>query len=62
MTYVAEDYAEAIRNGSDLIEKHAVKQSVSRIDELAQIFAHATKMEIGFWDMGARGADVAERR
>ncbi|ORY10411.1 Phosphomethylpyrimidine kinase-domain-containing protein [Clohesyomyces aquaticus] len=42
-TYVAEDYVEAMRNGSDLIEKHAVKQSVSRIDELAKIFIHATK-------------------
>lgn len=28
----------------DLIEQHAVKQSVSKIDELADIFIHATKV------------------
>lgn len=70
-TYVAEDYTEAMRNSSgscfhklqikanhkeDLVEKEAVKQSVSRIDELAKIFIHATRMEAGFWDMGSSGA------
>jgi hypothetical protein len=28
----------------DLIEKHAVKQSPSRMEELAKIFIHATKV------------------
>ncbi|KAF2814799.1 uncharacterized protein BDZ99DRAFT_378729 [Mytilinidion resinicola] len=55
-TYVADDYTEATVNGSELVEKHAVRQSASRIDELAQIFIHATKMEAGFWDMGVAGA------
>jgi ATP-dependent RNA helicase DDX5/DBP2 len=100
LTYIDDDYAEAMKIGSgtrsktciltldvvadaqvELIEKHAVKQSVSRVDELAHIFVHATKvmqavycvhvcrvaltkrqMEIGFWDMGARGADAASSR
>ncbi|OCL03727.1 hypothetical protein AOQ84DRAFT_400479 [Glonium stellatum] len=43
-TYVAEDYTAAMRNSSDLVEREAVKQSVSRIDELAEIFIHATKL------------------
>jgi ATP-dependent RNA helicase DDX5/DBP2 len=60
-TYVAEDYAKAVKNGSgkltchpcayrplsriDLIEKHAVRQSVFRIEELVRIFVHATKVQ-----------------
>jgi ATP-dependent RNA helicase DDX5/DBP2 len=59
-TYVAEEYCEAMRLGSgerenrpterrvadytDLIEEAAVKQSLSRMDELAHIFIHATKV------------------
>ena len=30
--------------GSALIEEHAGKQSVARLDELAQIFIHATNV------------------
>ncbi|PSN66793.1 hypothetical protein BS50DRAFT_600440 [Corynespora cassiicola Philippines] len=40
--YVADDYVEAMQKGSGLIEKGAINQSVSRIDELAHIFIHAT--------------------
>lgn len=40
--YVDEPYVEAMARGSALIEEHAGKQSVARIDELAQIFIHAT--------------------
>lgn len=59
-TYVAEDYREAVELGSGkmigyfeamccadhvgLIEEAASKQAVSRIDELANIFIHATKV------------------
>ncbi|GAB7351477.1 hypothetical protein MBLNU459_g2131t2 [Dothideomycetes sp. NU459] len=50
--YVAEDYTEAVRKGCELVEKHVVKQSAERIDQLAKIFIHATKMECGFWEMG----------
>ncbi|CAG8955247.1 hypothetical protein HYFRA_00011229 [Hymenoscyphus fraxineus] len=51
--YVADDYSEAVRIGSDLLERHLVLQSPSRVEELVKIFVHATKMETGFWDMGS---------
>jgi hypothetical protein len=35
---------DAMVRGSDLIEEHAGKQSVSRVEELAQIFIHATNV------------------
>ncbi|CAM1510002.1 Fc.00g003370.m01.CDS01 [Cosmosporella sp. VM-42] len=49
--YNAEDYVEAVKLGSVLLEKHIVLQSPSRIEELIRIFIHALKMEIGFWEM-----------
>ncbi|KAJ4424111.1 trifunctional hydroxymethylpyrimidine kinase/phosphomethylpyrimidine kinase/thiaminase [Gnomoniopsis sp. IMI 355080] len=49
--YVADDYVQAVKTGSDLLERNAVLQSPSRIEELVKIFIHATKMEIGFWEM-----------
>ncbi|KAL6895293.1 Phosphomethylpyrimidine kinase domain-containing protein [Trichoderma longibrachiatum] len=49
--YKADDYVEAVRLGSELIEKNIRLQSPSRIEELIKIFAHATRMEIGFWEM-----------
>ncbi|RDW70303.1 putative thiamine biosynthesis protein thi-4 [Coleophoma crateriformis] len=52
-TYIGENYAEEVRVGSELLERHAVLQSASRIEELVNIFIHATKMETGFWNMGA---------
>ncbi|KAH8653411.1 Phosphomethylpyrimidine kinase-domain-containing protein [Xylariales sp. PMI_506] len=51
LNYVADDYVEAVKTGWALIERHAVLQSPSRIEELVKIFAHATKMEVGFWEM-----------
>ena len=42
--YVCEPYTEAMKRGSDLIEEHAGKQSTSRIEELAQVFVHATNV------------------
>ncbi|KAF2167706.1 hypothetical protein M409DRAFT_21859 [Zasmidium cellare ATCC 36951] len=56
--YVAADYTEAVKKGCALVEKHAFKQSPTRIEELVKIFIHATKMETGFWTM----ASLAERR
>lgn len=53
-TYVAEDYSEAVRVGSALLERNVTLQSPSRVEELVKIFIHATKMETGFWDMGSR--------
>ncbi|KAL7789094.1 Phosphomethylpyrimidine kinase domain-containing protein [Trichoderma ceciliae] len=49
--YNADDYVEAVRLGSELLEKSIRLQSPSRIEELIKIFVHATKMEIGFWEM-----------
>ncbi|KAH6841161.1 Phosphomethylpyrimidine kinase-domain-containing protein [Chaetomium sp. MPI-CAGE-AT-0009] len=49
--YVANDYVTAVKTGSELLERHAVLQSPSRIEELVKIFIHATKMEIAFWEM-----------
>jgi hydroxymethylpyrimidine/phosphomethylpyrimidine kinase len=37
----------------ELIEKFASLQSPNRIEELVKIFIQATKMETGFWTMGA---------
>ncbi|KAE8447396.1 hypothetical protein EG329_010810 [Mollisiaceae sp. DMI_Dod_QoI] len=51
--YVADDYAEAVKIGRALLERNAILQSPSRIEELVQIFVHATNMETGFWTMGA---------
>lgn len=71
--YVADDYQEAVRVGSGelvtlsrfttdhvsaLIETNAMKQSPSRIDELAQIFIRATEMEVQFWNFGAHSTLV----
>ncbi|KAL6859307.1 Phosphomethylpyrimidine kinase domain-containing protein [Trichoderma novae-zelandiae] len=49
--YTADDYVEAVRLGSELLEKNIRLQSPSRIEELIKIFVHATRMEIGFWEM-----------
>ncbi|GAB1320841.1 trifunctional hydroxymethylpyrimidine [Madurella fahalii] len=49
--YVAQDYVTAVKTGSELLERHAVRQSPARIEELVKIFIHATKMEIAFWEM-----------
>lgn len=43
-SYVADEYVDAMKRGSDLIEEHAGRQSTSRIDELARIFIHATNV------------------
>ncbi|KAH7552562.1 hypothetical protein BM1_08513 [Bipolaris maydis] len=52
--YVADEYRGAMARGSELVEKHAAGLSPSRVEELAKVFVHATKMERGFWDMGLR--------
>ncbi|KAI9719829.1 MAG: hypothetical protein M1812_003318 [Candelaria pacifica] len=54
--YVAQDYVEAVRTGSELLEMHAVKQSPSRIEELIHIFIQATQLEAKFWDAGLANA------
>jgi len=42
--YIGQEYVDAMMRGSDLIEEHAGKQSVSRVEELVQIFIHATNV------------------
>ncbi|RSL75073.1 hypothetical protein CEP51_011207 [Fusarium floridanum] len=49
--YNEDDYTQAVRLGSELLEKHLQLQSPSRIEELVQIFVKGLKLEIGFWDM-----------
>ncbi|KAI1154932.1 Rapamycin-insensitive companion of mTOR, N-term-domain-containing protein [Nemania diffusa] len=51
LNYVADDYVQAVATGCELIERNAVLHSPSRIEELVKVFIHATKMEIGFWEM-----------
>ncbi|KAK7736849.1 trifunctional hydroxymethylpyrimidine kinase/phosphomethylpyrimidine kinase/thiaminase [Diaporthe eres] len=53
--YVADDYVQAVKTGSELLERNAVLQSPSRVEEIVKIFIHATKMEIGFWEMFPHG-------
>ncbi|KAJ5087518.1 heme oxygenase-like multi-helical [Penicillium angulare] len=50
--YVADDYSEAVRLGSALLEKHMHKVSPDRVESLIKIFVRATELEISFWDMG----------
>ncbi|KAK8117541.1 uncharacterized protein PG998_005822 [Apiospora kogelbergensis] len=49
--YVAEDYVEAVKTGRALMERHASGLNLGQVEELVKIFIHATKMEIGFWEM-----------
>ncbi|POR33023.1 Putative hydroxymethylpyrimidine/phosphomethylpyrimidine kinase 2 [Tolypocladium paradoxum] len=49
--YVADDFVQAVKLGSQLLEDNMRLQSPTRIEELVKIFIHATKMEIGFWEM-----------
>ncbi|KZF22750.1 thiamin biosynthesis protein (Thi-4) [Xylona heveae TC161] len=51
LNYAADDFQEAVKIGSELLEKHAMLQSPARIEELVKIFIHATNMETGFWSM-----------
>lgn len=51
--YISDDFCAAVEKGCALIEKHAVRQSPTRIEELVQIFIQASKLETGFWDMAS---------
>jgi thiaminase len=56
LSYACEDYQEACRTGEQLIERladeYGVWHATARIKKLIDIFKTATKLEIGFWDMG----------
>ena len=55
--YNADDFKQAVQKGRDLIEKHAKDLSVKRAEDMVEVFARATQMEIGFWDMGMQAAN-----
>jgi len=54
--YAADDYQEACRKGEQLLERladeYGVWHAAVRIKKLTDTFKTATKLEIGFWDMG----------
>lgn len=56
--YACDSYQEACRSGERLIDRLADEYGVwhapIRIKKLSDIFRMATKLEIGFWDMGLR--------
>ncbi|KAL9088391.1 MAG: hypothetical protein Q9159_003091 [Coniocarpon cinnabarinum] len=55
--YNGDSFKTAVRKGKELLERHAGNLSVSRVEELVEIFRMATRMEIGFWDMGLAAAE-----
>jgi hydroxymethylpyrimidine/phosphomethylpyrimidine kinase len=56
LSYASADYQEACREGERLLERlaceHGLWQAAGRLKKLTDIFRTATKLEIGFWDMG----------
>lgn len=42
--YAGEDYGNSYKNGRELLEDYAVKQSAWRIEELVEVFAKTTKV------------------
>jgi hydroxymethylpyrimidine/phosphomethylpyrimidine kinase len=49
------EYIDAVKVGRELLERKIRAAGVDRLEELVEIFAHATKMEAGFWKMGLEG-------
>ena len=54
-TYIGEDYAEAERVGSELLERGAVGLSRSGLEEAVEVFVGATKVSEVRWEMGGEG-------
>ena len=48
----SEAYLATVDESREQLEKKAADVGPERIEELVDIFAHATKMELGFWTMG----------
>ncbi|ODQ65440.1 hypothetical protein NADFUDRAFT_52032 [Nadsonia fulvescens var. elongata DSM 6958] len=48
-TYVADDFVDAVNIGKELLEKHIWDVSPQRVEELVDIFAMGTSMEVNFW-------------
>lgn len=53
----SESYTAAVKEGRALLEKKVAEVGPERLEELVDIFAHATKMEKAFWTMGLGGPD-----
>lgn len=51
----SKSYLDAVREGRAFLERKARAAGPDRLEELVDIFAHATKMERGFWTMGLQG-------
>ncbi|RDA94518.1 hypothetical protein CP533_2702 [Ophiocordyceps camponoti-saundersi (nom. inval.)] len=49
--YTDDDSSGAVEQCSRQLEDMMLSQSPSRVEELVRIFLHATKMELGFWNM-----------
>jgi hydroxymethylpyrimidine/phosphomethylpyrimidine kinase len=56
LNYASDDYQKACRKGEQLInrlaDEYGVWHAASRMKTLKNTFKTATKLEIGFWDMG----------
>lgn len=44
--YAGKDYGNAYKDGREVLEEYAVKQSVQGIEELVEIFAKSTKVRL----------------
>jgi thiaminase len=48
----SDSYSEAVKIGRELLEQKVRAAGPDRLEELVDIFFHATKLEKDFWDMG----------
>lgn len=48
--YASAEFKESSKQGHQLLETHVADVSPQRVEQLVDIFATATKMEIAFWD------------
>jgi len=53
-TYIGEDYAEAERVGSELLERGAVGFSRAGLEEAVEVFVGATKVSVMRWEIDKR--------
>jgi thiaminase II len=51
--YGGGEYAEGVKLGRAMIERHAIKVGTRRLEELVKTFIRVTEMEINFWEFDA---------
>ncbi|KAF8253980.1 thiamine biosynthesis protein [Wilcoxina mikolae CBS 423.85] len=51
----SDSYSEAVKLGRQILEQKVRAAGPDRLEELVDIFLHATKLEKDFWDMGLNG-------